>query len=578
MRVTATSSAPTGNLFENLWTHTWGKPLDTLFATIPIPRSDSATDEDAAEAKCLVCGGTDGPLSELLLEWLEVKGILVRAEHTEVIRCIVERATGYHGDQVTKYFDSLPVEIDNPFVDEVYSPSGYRGVAVIGPTGSGKSLFLLLVLILRLSAKQPTVYQTAHDLVLFTDHGAIVISPSQGAAVLPTWLGRLPSSAWCLVDAPLETGAPIFALRRMVVQVAPPQRGKFMKWMEDIKSSQCYMRQWNLMELLAGRNMHPHDVGTTAQIEAFVARCGPRTRDAYRYSQESEGQLSRRVRSHVASIPTIDDFKHAARQAMKGDVSVVHEHLFLVNPGRTRDAISVSLTASHVWEEWTTHSSELARSNARLHSYDHLRRESTTAAAAASILRSVLHTAMHNQSFFSTHLGGAFKRLEEISDTSEDLVTYDLLPHHSENNWPVALAYSHQTFDKVATLSTIGNSGNTVVAYIPNSQSGDAFCVHTTSNWSNPDEHSVKTTIFQAVESDCHMVDTRLLHEASRLQLGNLRIVFVVVPGTTPRILFPKSVRNDFTDLEVCYSTFEAGHLGHLGGNPAVIRYVRIVP
>lgn len=126
------------NPLFKIWDHAWGKDTQLLFSTLGTVSGVPGGGGEDTEPQCLVCGGpSDQTLSEILLAAHDVRGILLRAEHVEALCCIVKRAKGDYGDHVTVKNDVLPLEMDNPFIEETYSPRGYRGTAIIAPSGSG---------------------------------------------------------------------------------------------------------------------------------------------------------------------------------------------------------------------------------------------------------------------------------------------------------------------------------------------------------------------------------------------------------------------------------------------------------
>ena len=235
-------------------------------------------------------------------DWLEelvpessLLGVLIRDEYMEALKAVIEysskRTTNFptvvsHGgdrkdneDDMRVDDDTLSAPFRNPFLDPPAQLVSYRGgFILVGHPGIGeqhrflpavdshpclgKTVWLNVVLILRLQAGLPTIYQSHPDrLYFFSKEGVFKCNCSPGHIPNPCeFRRRIPESTWCLIDCNQDlVGVPMFIqqLRLFIVQ-ASSLRSDHLKWTNKATSLviRYFMKPWTLSELIVGHVTH----------------------------------------------------------------------------------------------------------------------------------------------------------------------------------------------------------------------------------------------------------------------------------------------------------------------------------
>ena len=120
----------------------------------------------------------------------------------------------------------------------------------------GKTVFLFVLLVLRLQARLTTIYQSRNShLYYFADNGVFLINLIP-EPIATNFKSQFHPSTWCLIDSnqSLDT-VPVFIqdLNLFIVQASSPRPHHF-KWTKKATSPvrRYFMKPWTLSELYAG--------------------------------------------------------------------------------------------------------------------------------------------------------------------------------------------------------------------------------------------------------------------------------------------------------------------------------------
>ena len=250
----------------------------TLFETRQVQRDGSSpSTEINLPLDCMVLKG--GDWVQELQPGSGFTGILIRDEYKEASRVIVEWfLKGTEATEVTEgtmeVDDMQPAPFGNPFLD---LPTGFvstiRGLLILGNPGIGgqsssfsyyspsylivgKTVFLFVLLVLRLQARLTTIYQSRNShLYYFADNGVFLINLIP-ELIATEFKSQFHPSTWCLIDSnqSLDT-VPVFIqdLNLFIVQASSPRPHHF-KWTKKATSPvrRYFMKPWTLSELYAG--------------------------------------------------------------------------------------------------------------------------------------------------------------------------------------------------------------------------------------------------------------------------------------------------------------------------------------
>ncbi|KAH7907826.1 hypothetical protein BJ138DRAFT_438402 [Hygrophoropsis aurantiaca] len=229
---------------------------------------------------------------------------------------------------------------------------------VCGSPGNGKSLFLHVLLRLRLSAMLPTLLQFNNGACyLFTDLGVHIIGPSTLAreSSLAQDLGRLIPDAWCLVDSNVDMPIPSSFTRYSgltIVQAASPRADRLDwvgKYSRPVK--EFYMRPFNLTEAIVARGMQiSARLPSERQLQLWYDRYAPSARLAYGraariddYEASLQRKLTRTIGNSTLSLLSL--FRNASSFSNVDEVS--HE-VFTFFPTSDTAAVSCHIPTRHL--------------------------------------------------------------------------------------------------------------------------------------------------------------------------------------------------------------------------------------
>ncbi|KAI0275429.1 hypothetical protein BC834DRAFT_49140 [Gloeopeniophorella convolvens] len=307
--------------YHRLWAALWRQPNAQPIALAPRGRRTVVL--------------TPPALTPLLAEQYHVDGILVRTEYVRALHGIVAHALG---EERIECEASDPLDPDggeellrevpfSPFVDgeEQGRPVG---VCVRGAPGSGLSLWLLYVLVLRLQAGLATVYQPdtePHRVLVFTADGVFTVDITAAQRETESFTEYVPSAAWCLVDSgDAASEVPSFLYQRgyTIVHAA---RGPA-KWLDRYYRARktFVMKPWSLQETLVCLELQ-HELGrpTKEQVAMFFEAfaCPPRT--TFACAGDIQG-FQDRLTITASGIPLSDLGRSASDPAFPYDSALVH--------------------------------------------------------------------------------------------------------------------------------------------------------------------------------------------------------------------------------------------------------------
>ena len=332
-----------------------------------------------------------------------LKGVLLRKEYNEAFKAVIKFAESGEGKRLTETASDESQESQNelgvqdsyvnPFLNISGSLPARGGFILLGHPGigeytqfitkiqtflisfAGKSLWLVILLILRLHARLPTIYQSTVDYAyIFNDEG--VFKLNCGSHGEPDWyeLGRqttLPPTTWALIDSNQDlVGVPLAYYNRLfVVQAASPRHDCF-AWRDKAShyAALYIMQPWNITELLQGygclniqhssynilltlttcsRTLQRY-VFSEEHLVAFFDRFGPLTRSVYVNAPIDvyEDILCSRIGNME-----YEDIGEMFRQARGLDLSriEVSHQLTLISAGKYRNIANVTIPTRHIY-------------------------------------------------------------------------------------------------------------------------------------------------------------------------------------------------------------------------------------
>ncbi|KAM6494818.1 hypothetical protein JOM56_009441 [Amanita muscaria] len=263
-RIAITEALPSEHSLHKLWMLA-RKLEEPLFETRPVQRDKSCLTETELPSDCMVLKG--GDWVDKLLPDSRFTGLLIRDEYHKVLRAIMEWFLP--GKKVTD--DMQPAPWSNPFLDV---PPTYvtkkRAFVLLGHPGIGKTAFLYVLLVLRLQARLPTIFQSRDNHLCYFDDNE--------------FKSQFDPSTWCLIDSNQHLNTvPGFIqdLKLFIVQASSPSSYRF-EWTKKATGpvSRYFMKSWTLSELLVGRVLQD-EACSEAQIESFSNRYGTSARSVY---------------------------------------------------------------------------------------------------------------------------------------------------------------------------------------------------------------------------------------------------------------------------------------------------------
>jgi len=237
---------PTNPGWTRFWESNWGNPLNREEEKVVRdinPIDDSLILPDVVPSSCKAL-----PKPKNLEGcWRDFKceKFLIRDEYKEAHRSALATFAA------ERMYDAFIVT-GQPGIGPTFSRSAIPGSQYLS---SGKSIFLLLLLLQRLALKLPTIVQISRwDPVLFYKNGVKQLGqPNSGAAYTAFLSWDHPfRRIWALVDTDRYLSGPSRALRTgpfFVVEVTPPYHPHF-NWIRDLRSKTFYMKPWSFSEVL----------------------------------------------------------------------------------------------------------------------------------------------------------------------------------------------------------------------------------------------------------------------------------------------------------------------------------------
>ena len=232
----------------------------------------------------------------------------------------------------------------------------------------GKTVLLNVLLVLRLQARLPTIYQSrGSHLYYFADDGVYVISLTP-SLIATNFSSQFHKSTWCLIDSnqSIDT-VPVFIqdLDLFIVQASSPCPHRH-TWTDKATSPvlQYFMKSWTLPELLVGyvtyllisepfvippSRVLQRNVRSEKQIKSFSDRYGTSALSVYTYASDPlnyEASLLNKV-----AMITYEDMAKLFRGASQSDLGGAVSYLVTISPGATRNVFEATFPTRYVYEK-----------------------------------------------------------------------------------------------------------------------------------------------------------------------------------------------------------------------------------
>ncbi|KAF8644837.1 hypothetical protein AX16_008240 [Volvariella volvacea WC 439] len=373
------------NAFTRLWEMLWAKsPQKNPFIKKEVVFRDDEQTEIPDETPI----GSDKTLRQMIDEvpthcWtLEVPQsvarpssvppkVLIRNDYMEAL-IEVFKCVNMDSSHISRDLNSLDT-FQNPFshcscLDQDDISLAQRGgqcptaFVLTGSPGIGKSIWLFFVLILRLHAGLPTVYQTSASHLWFFSHCGVSSSSSANGGVVADfaeYVGRDPHNVWIdpfyiwgLVDSnqELRSVSSEFASDLLFTIQTPSPRNERMKWLKKLSTGYhiFILKLWTPAELICGRQLSRTQPLESSLVE-FYRLYGASARDAYVYAFQLE-KYSARVTAAMRSLnkSTIHTILDDASNLQFHEIS---HYILSLSPGSTRDEPRVNFTSTHVRDQ-----------------------------------------------------------------------------------------------------------------------------------------------------------------------------------------------------------------------------------
>ncbi|THH29214.1 hypothetical protein EUX98_g4970 [Antrodiella citrinella] len=314
--------------WSKLCTMLWGKGDQApLFEAVVIRRSEGEDRvADAVPSRCWVLSSS---LSEVgILDDMLVETAIIREEYLTAI-----------DDMINVYV--------NDTEKEPRKTKRWLGHTVTGQPGIGKSVLLIIILILRLAAGLPTVLIDQADyMTLFID-GKVYSIPMAPLRIIEFF----PRHLWILFDSNHDVFTPrsrLLGSYLFLVQAASP-RNERIAWRKKSSIHLWYMKTWTLVELLLGRQFQrTGDVCEEVYLKLYWSKYAPSARLAYKYGNETtlrrcdkdtQNQIKRLSYDNLYKV-----FQDASAHHLQQDISY---HLIRFDPDGDRDPI-VKIPTQHL--------------------------------------------------------------------------------------------------------------------------------------------------------------------------------------------------------------------------------------
>jgi hypothetical protein len=422
----------------------------------------------------------------------------------------------------------------------------------------GKTALLYVLLVLRLQAQLPTIYQSRDShLYYFADDGVSLINLAS-SPIATNFKSQFHQSTWCLIDSNqnLDT-VPVFIqdLDLFIVQASSPRPHRY-AWIDKATRPvlRYFMKSWTLPELLVGyvtyllisepfviplSRVLQDEVCSEAQIEFFSTRYGTSARSVYtnashplNYETSLLEKMARITYKGMAKL-----FREASPLDLAGAVS---HQLVAISPGATRNAFESTFPTRYVYEKFrdslSTHKLEAV---ARL--YDIFVRNPNTKVPAGFMLEDDV-----NDVFFR---GGEWSLVPMMKSNR----TGPKYTHWKDPNGPITPQYLHLGYlgHHIAIDTTPHPAGTVYVAlplkrflpggplqlvdgyYYPSSRSQETFDAFIY-------ESASKTaTVLQVTTAKTHSVKEGGVKWLQGLGVERFRYIAVSTPNTPIDLPFP---------------------------------------
>ncbi|KIM90408.1 hypothetical protein PILCRDRAFT_1716 [Piloderma croceum F 1598] len=246
----------------------------------------------------------------------------------------------------------------NPFLNT--EQSGMIGaVTLLGHPGIGKSLWLYIVLVLRILAGRPTIYHFGPDICYVFDADGLyeVNFGNTGLQSSGHWQfnNAISQQDWCLVDSnqtvvsvpPFLASLPIF-----LVQSASPrsERIEWSKKYNHVHITYC-MKNWSLSELIVGRTLQKtNEPCSEAELEIFYSRYASSARMAYAYAHLFLDVYDTKVRSEIAKLAFDTISIVLSTAGSLGTAEGVSHHILLVSPQNNRREHLITIPTRYIYK------------------------------------------------------------------------------------------------------------------------------------------------------------------------------------------------------------------------------------
>ncbi|KAM6495199.1 hypothetical protein JOM56_009822 [Amanita muscaria] len=318
---------------------------ETLFETRPVQRDESPTKTELP-SNCMVLNG--GDWIKNLLPVSRFTDVLIRDEYNKALRAVIDWCL--NRKRVTT--DMQPAPWRNLFLDV---PAGHvskqSAFVLLGNPGIGKTVFLYVLLVLRLHARLPTIFQSEKTHVYyFDDKGVFDMTPE---FITTHFRFKFDQSTWCLIDSnPNLSTVPVFIqnLGLFIVQAASPRPHRF-EWTKKAVApvTRYFMEPWTLSELLVGRVLQVTPC-SEAHIKYFSNLYGTSARSVYTNAEDPSDYLAN-LQDQLTSI-TYEKVDNLVKQSSALDLSDPISHQIVsISPGLSRNLFEASIPTRHIYEQ-----------------------------------------------------------------------------------------------------------------------------------------------------------------------------------------------------------------------------------
>ena len=421
----------------------------------------------------------------------------------------------------------------------------------------GKTAFLYVLLVLRLQARLPTIYQSRKThLYYFADNGVFQIHLP--GLVATDFKSQLHPSTWCLIDSNQSLDAvPVFIqdLDLFIVQASSPRPHCF-AWMNKATGPvlRYFMKSWTLSELLVGyvtrtlisepfviplSRALQRKVCSEAQIEFFSNRYGTSARSVYRHaSRPSDYDIAL---LEMLSPITYEKMDSLIRQSSALDLSGPIPHqIILLSPGSSRSAFESTFPTRYIYEKLRDKlSNHKLEAVARL--YDIFVRNPKTKVPAGFMLEDAV-----NDVFFR---GGEWSLVNMMKSNRAG----PKYTHWKDPKGPTSPQYLHLGYmGRHIAIDTNPNPVGTVYVPLPLVHFLTGAQLQLKDGYYYPSSRSQETfdafiyesatttaTIFQVTTSKTHSVKEGGIKWLRDLGVQNFRYIAVSTPDTPLDLPFP---------------------------------------